>query len=226
MSFDAFAGAALSIPGALSASQIVYTHLGFEMRSDCPSDPTACTLPIILASNGSNVEIVDPTSAVVGVSLDPPVVARFPVTLPVNTHFSVRLALQMDQYAYTFTLPGALFDPDGSFGDLHAVAQVVGEVSLSNTLTFPLSEVVALLPEGYTLNSVDARIVDNMVVPVPELSTSLLVAFGVVALAAIRRWFHRTAQAACAGICPETGSSSGIGSAATLGRSAPPLPSA
>lgn len=57
----------------------------------------------------------------------------------------------------------------------------IAEVGLMNTLTFA-PDFVATLPEGMTLDSVSADIVDNVWTPVPEPGVSLMIALGVLAL--------------------------------------------
>jgi hypothetical protein len=57
----------------------------------------------------------------------------------------------------------------------------------SHTLAFPIGSPVFNLPAGWTANSLDGSIVNDMFVPVPEPATGLLVMGGVLGLAVSRR---------------------------------------
>jgi hypothetical protein len=108
-------------------------------------------------------------------------VIHVPVTIPVNTPFAVSLNLEAQASADSY-----LATPYGS-GDVWSL----GGAFFGHTLTFA-PDGVFTLPDGYTVNSVDAGIVDNQLagsaVPVPEPgSLTLLVSGFVVAVRRHRR---------------------------------------
>lgn len=70
------------------------------------------------------------------------------------------------------------------------------ELDFSNSLTFPTTGPVFALPEGYTVHSASAGIVDNVWIgAIPEPSSVLLLGAGALGLAARLRWKRRTGPA-------------------------------
>jgi hypothetical protein len=84
--------------------------------------------------------------------------------VPVNTPFSIEFRLSVDALVQS------------RFGEIFFMES---SSNFSNTLTFATNGPVFNLPSGYTINSVDAGIVNNAYVAIPEPSTLWLSALGV-----------------------------------------------
>lgn len=95
--------------------------------------------------------------------------------VPVGTPFDISLQLAVG--ASTYYSVNASSGPGPWTLDLFALSD------FSNTLTFATGRPVFDVPEGYTVNSLSAGIVDNLfVVPEPSTATLLLLGIGVLAL--------------------------------------------
>lgn len=105
-------------------------------------------------------------------------VTSLPFNILVGVPFTVRLELDTTSQAQHSAQAGVF--PPGSTAEANT--------DFSNTLTFALSGAVFNLPAGYTANSVEAGIVNNVFIStVPEPSDAVLVAFSVFTLCAFRR---------------------------------------
>ena len=107
------------------------------------------------------------------------------VLVPVGSSFNVSLQLNVSATAY--------YSVTGSSGPGPYTLDLFSLSDFSNTLKFSTVGPVFNLPEGYTINSPSAGIVDNHFV-VPEPSTITLAALGLLGLGYVTlRTKHRQA---------------------------------
>ncbi len=124
------------------------------------------------------------TSGIIGQGPLPVNLTTQVFNLPVNTPFS--MALQLNSNAY---LSWAVFGSSCDDSGCSSAFNIDSLSDFSHTLSFPTSGPVFNLSDGFTLNSAQANIVNNHIPAesVPEPGTLPLLAFGLPALAAIRK---------------------------------------
>ena len=109
-------------------------------------------------------------------------------TLPVNLTTPTFTLLEGVPFGFDLTMYTHSFAAIGPTSLTGQSALVDSLMDLSDPLSFPIGGPVFNLPPGYTLNSVEANIVDNQFgAAVPEPGTLMLVGSGMVALLCRKR---------------------------------------